>query len=107
MAKVSKIDMPKTVRVGPHDYSILRKPASVMKDTLGHCDSSTLQIWVKQRLRKSKSQEILIHELFHAMTLQALDTTKQHDDEAYIVVLAPLMLQMLRENPQLVAYLLS
>lgn len=99
--------MPKMVRVGPHVYSVLRKPGSVMGETLGHCDSSALQIWIKERLRKSKAQEILLHELLHAIILQALDTTKKHDDEAYVVVTAPLLLQVFHDNPELVAYLMT
>lgn len=97
--------MPKTVKVGPHVYSVLRKPASALGENLGHCDSATLQIWIKERLRRSKAQEILLHELLHAIVLQALDTTKKHDDESYVVVTAPLLLQVFHDNPELVEYL--
>ncbi len=97
--------MPKTVRVGPHVYSVLRKPGSAMGETLGHCDSESLQIWIKERLRRSKAQEILLHELLHAIVLQALDTTQKFDDEAYVVVTAPLLLQVFHDNLDLVSYL--
>lgn len=98
--------MPKTVKVGPHVYSVLRKPASALgEENLGHCDSSALQIWIKERLRRSKAQEILLHELLHAIVLQALDTTKKHDDESYVVVTAPILLQVFHDNPELVEYL--
>lgn len=97
--------MPKTVKVGPHVYTVLRKPASALGENLGHCDSSSLQIWIKERLRRSKAQEILLHELLHAIVLQALDTTKKHDDESYVVVTAPLLLQVFHDNPELVEYL--
>ena len=99
------MDMPKTIKVGPHVYSVLRKPASTLGENIGHCDSSSLQIWVKQRLRKSKAQEILLHEILHALILQALDTEEKHDDEAFVVVVAPLLLQVIQDNPDLLAYL--
>jgi hypothetical protein len=99
--------MPKTAKVGPHVYSVLRKPTSALgTENLGHCDSSSLQIWIKERLRRSKAQEILLRELLHAIVLQALDTTKKHDDESYVVVVtAPILLQVIQDNPDLIAYL--
>jgi hypothetical protein len=99
------MDMPKTVRVGPHVYSVLRKPASAMGENLGHCDSAALQIWIKERLRKSKAQEILLHELLHAIILQCLNTEEAYVDETFILAVSPLLLQMIHANPDLLAYL--
>ena len=96
--------MPRKVKVGPHVYSILRKPASELQG-LGLCDFDSLQISVRRRLRKSKAQEILLHEILHALILQALDTEEKHDDEAFVVVVAPLLLQVIQDNPDLLAYL--
>ena len=99
------LQMPKSVRIGAHTYTILRKPAGIMGDDNGHCDATTLQIWVRQRLRKSKAQEILLHETFHAMVLQALGCERPYTDEEYITVMAPLMLQVIQNNPDWVEYI--
>jgi hypothetical protein len=99
------VQMPKAVRVGAHTYTILRKSAAIMGEDLGHCDSAALQIWVRERLRKSKAQEILLHEIIHAIVLQALGCERPYTDEEYTVVVAPLLLQVLQENVELVEYI--
>jgi hypothetical protein len=101
----SPSQMPKTVKIGAHTYNILRKPASILEDNLGHCDSNALQIWVRARLRKSKAQEILLHEILHAIILQSLMGEEKYDDEEFIVATAPVLLQVLQENPELLTFL--
>lgn len=98
--------MPTSVKVGAHVYNVFRKSAVELgEDNLGHCDSAALQIWVKKRLRISKAQEILLHEILHAITLQALGCERPYTDEEFITVIAPILLQVLRENPELLEYL--
>lgn len=105
---MAAVAMPTSVKVGAHVYNVFRKSAAELgDDNLGHCDSAALQIWVKQRLRKTKAQEILIHEILHAITLQALGCDRPYEDEEFIVVIAPLLLQVVRENPDLVSYIVS
>lgn len=98
--------MPKTMKVGPHVYTVLRKPKSQMSnEDLGGCDFNTLQISVQQRLRKSKAREILLHELLHACTYPSLSSGDKYTDEQFVETTAPILLQVIQENPELIAYL--
>lgn len=97
--------MPGSVKVGPHVYSVSRSPSAALGDALGDCDCTTLRIRVRARLRRSKAQEILLHEIIHAILNGPLLGTEKYDDEVYIEATAGVLLQVLRENPELVIYL--
>jgi hypothetical protein len=98
--------MPKTVKVGTHVYTVLRKPKSQMPDgEIGGCDFDSLQIVVQKGLRRSKAKEILVHETLHTCTYPLLKDEKKRTDEQFITGVAPVLLQVLQDNPELVAYL--
>lgn len=97
------VGMPSTVKVGPHVYKVVRKPV----DGLGECDFNTLQIVVKPRLRKSKAREILLHECLHATTHPSMNGEEKYTDEDFVTAVSPVLLQVLQDNPLLVAYLTS
>lgn len=97
-------EMPTTIKVGPHVYTVLRKPASADWAN-GCCDFNTLQIVVRKRLRKSKAQEILLHECLHACTHPTLNGNKKYTDEDFVEGVAPVLLQVLQDNPELLEYL--
>ena len=99
------MDMPASVKVGPHVYTILRKPASAMPNDLGHCSTDTLQIWIRARLRKSKAREILVHELLHSCTHPSIVQGGKFTDEEFVLAVAPVLLQVLQDNPDLLEYL--
>jgi len=96
--------MPQSVKVGPHTYPVLRKPASTMKDH-GLCDWNQVQILIRSRLRKSKAQEVLLHEVLHACTYPNMACVVRKSDEDFVDVVAPTLLQVLQENPELLTYL--
>ena len=99
------MDMPKSVKVGPHVYSVLRKLKSEMPNDLGSCDSTSLQIWVRHRLKKSKAAEILIHETIHACLHSIANGGSHNEEEAFVEGLSPMLLQVIQDNPGLLAYL--
>ena len=101
---MSAVSMPKTVKVGAHVYSIIRKPKSAMGDDLGTCGFDEVQIVVRKGLRKSVAKETLLHELLHACTYPSLNS-KTATDEKFVTAVAPSLLQMLQDNPELVEYL--
>ena len=76
-----------------------------MGDTLGHCGFDELQIWVRQGLRKSKAREILLHEVLHACTHPTMNCSGDHNDEDFVAAIAPVLLQVLQDSPELVEYL--
>ena len=101
--------MPQTVKVGPHTYSVIRKSAAGMSGNLGHCDGNALIIWVRQRLRKSKAREIFLHEILHACTYASFSCVysegENHTGEEFVRAVAPTLLEVLQDNPELVEYL--
>ena len=98
------MNMPTSIKVGPHTYPILRKPKSEMKD-LGLCSWDKVQIWIQARLRKSKAQEVLLHEVIHACTYPSMASVQNKTDEDFVDVASPLLLQVLQDNPGFVEYL--
>ena len=96
--------MPKTVKVGAHVYTVLRKPASMLKEQLGECDFDKLIICVRKQLRKSVAKETLLHEVLHATTYPSLNE-KTATDEDFVTAMSPVLLQVLQENPDLLEYL--
>lgn len=97
--------MPKTVKVGPHTYSVLRLSKSQMNGDLGGCDTNTLQLSVQQRLKKSKAKEILVHEMLHACTHPSFLGDDKFTDEDFVTAVAPVLLQVIQDNPDLLLYL--
>lgn len=102
-----KVPLPKTVRVGPHTYTILRQRKAVLGNDIGKCHYDGLQICIRHGLPRSKAQEVLMHELLHACTYPTLAEGTALSDEQFVDGIAPTLLQVLRENPDLVAYLRS
>jgi len=101
--------MPPSVKVGAHVYSVRVKPAAQMTRTdgradTGYCRFDQLEILVKRGQRRSKAQEALLHEVEHACCYPDL-IGKRMTDEQFIEHTAPALLQVLKDNPELVAYL--
>ena len=97
--------MPLSIKVGPHVYQVLRKTAKELPDALGICNFNSLEIWIRCRLRGSKAKEILLHEILHATTHPSFNGEEKTDDESLVNAVAPVLLQVLQDNPELVAYL--
>lgn len=96
--------MPEFVKVGPHTYPIIRKSAREMKD-LGLCSWDRVQIFIRKGMRKSKAQEVLLHEVLHSTTYPTMASVKNKTDEDFVDTVAPVLLQVLQDNPELVEYL--
>lgn len=107
---------PDKVKVGPHVYRIVRDRAAIdragqaMSATLlGHCDRQALEIAVAPDLAGTVTAETVVHELLHAIT----DLTGLEDrlgdalEEEVVRALSPRLLELLRDNPDLVAYLVK
>lgn len=101
--------LPRTVKVGPHTYQILRAPVLALPDSLGDSDFDLLRVRIRKNLTVSKTREILIHELLHLCTYPsftgAYETDPKLDAEEFVNAVAPTLLQVLRDNPDLLAYL--
>lgn len=107
-----RIKLPTTVRIGPHDYTIKQwgKMAADNDGSLGLCDKTTSTILVADYLSDQKACEVLIHECLHA----CYDVAGLHygpgkgdatvEEERLVNGLAYAVTGVLRDNPQLLAY---
>ena len=95
--------MPKSIKVGAHVYTILRKPKSEFKDQ-GECDSDAVQIIVRKGLKRSVAKETLLHELLHACSYPSF-IDKWTNDEDFVLAITPVLLQVIQDNPELLEYL--
>jgi hypothetical protein len=102
---------PAELELGPHRYRIDASDETGQllhgEDARGDSRPDQLLIRLNLQIPHTSAAETLLHETLHA----AWDQTSLglvHDDDAEEVVvkaLAPLLLDLLRRNPKLVAYL--
>lgn len=98
--------LPRDILIGPHLYKVRsgKKAAAKMDDgQLGESCSRSLTIWVHPNQHDSSVADTLLHEVLHACwdqtSLRCLDSAQE---EAAVSSLAPLLLAVLRANPDLV-----
>lgn len=104
------MSFPSRVQVG-HKVFAVRYEVGLTKlaDVTGGCMPDTEEVLIDSKLGPATERETILHELMHAlwhMTLleKAIPSAKQED---IIYTLAPGLLLMLRDNPELVDYLLE
>jgi len=101
--------MPRTIKIGPHTYKIVRKTLEELPDELGSTDFDLTEIRIRKNLRATKAKEVLLHEALHCCTYPsftgAYETDPKLDAEDFVNCVAPVLLQVLRDNPDLLAYL--
>lgn len=90
---------PAQVKIGVHPHTVHRVPGKTMGDRLGDSDPDGLTIRLRKFLRRSKAREILLHEIIHLCDFQI--------PEKWVDRLAPILLGVLRDNPELITYLLG
>jgi hypothetical protein len=105
-------DLPSTVTVGAHTFTILAD-ADTARHTRnvherGQCDVDGLTIRVDNDLPPSQLAETVLHEVLHAVWggtgLAAIGDLDSHEEHV-IRSLAALLYDTLRSNPGLVKYL--
>lgn len=88
---------PRKVVVGAHTYKVR---LSKIKQ-LGCCDYDTQVLKLRPGMEPDKDKEVLLHEVLHACGYPTLCGK----DEEFVDAIAPVLLQVMRDNPQLVEYL--
>jgi len=98
----------RTVQIGPFPYRLYRAKASEMEDKVGECHYDTRKILVLEGLDPKRAEEVLYHELLHAIweasgvretfaTLSGLRGSKlDKAEEAIVSILSPALLTTLR-----------
>lgn len=113
-ACVAQPTPPDTIQVGAYRYTVHFDQAVIdaasrdMKASLtGHSDHITQTIAVSPGLGPDAQAETLLHECFHAILTQVDGTPlEDRDEERLVVTLGYQVLDLLRRNPELVAYLM-
>jgi len=110
--------LPSSIRVLGRKYSVSLDRARLnehavdigAKDGLyGLTDNVDMRIWLDPESGKARQQDTLLHELLHAcLDATGLDKMlgEEHEEEV-ANRLAPVLLEVWRSNPKLVAFLLG
>ncbi|MFZ4431667.1 MAG: hypothetical protein ACOYOQ_00570 [Microthrixaceae bacterium] len=95
---------PGKLRVGPFTYRVVVDEGRIPSDLYGACDKSHHVISLHPNQSGDRLRATLLHEVIHALCdVAAVDDDKA--EEAVATRLAPLLLDVLRDNPRLVEYL--
>jgi hypothetical protein len=103
-----KHEVPKVVRVGGLRYRVVVEEEMVSEEgveILGQHDYGRLQLRLSLAADPEVRPFVLFHEVLHACI--AVSGGDSHQEEALVSGLAHVLLQVLRENPDLVRYLLG
>jgi hypothetical protein len=105
--------IPKQLQIGPTTYRIktkrsdLNKAQVEMKETVSGCVIFKDQtIYLDKKQGQDQLADTLLHEVMHAC-LQPLFGMEEDAEEAFVRTLAPGLLDTLRRNPELVAFLMN
>jgi hypothetical protein len=108
------VKLPRRIHVGPHIYSVVCDAAAMAaecrdagEDLVGRCSHRTLTIHIEPDQARSQMRDTLLHEVLHAVAnMTALDGEWGAEREEEVILrLAPALLDVLRRNPRLVAFL--
>lgn len=106
--------IPEKVRIGPVSYTIQRSHDAMTqysrdsgKDLCGVARHAMLSILVDDDMPLDRERWVLLHEINHAITnTYGMDGMDAKSDE-YSDLQATVWLSLLRDNPQLVSYLME
>ena len=105
---------PAKVKVGPHTYTVVVDRSAIDRLSveggdrrLGECDAQRLTITVDPDQAPSQLADTLVHELLHACfdLIGAGEDVTGDVEERLVRRLAPVVVQVVADNPRLVAWL--
>lgn len=98
-------DLPPAVRVGPHDIRFATLGTADAKRNYGTFVPAEQEIQLQQEyVSGSMAAETVLHELLHAIFAVASVQAKQ-GEEHIVSVVATYLAQIVRDNPEFVAWL--
>jgi hypothetical protein len=107
---------PSRIRVGPYSYTLAldqagvdRKGAAAGERYIGHTDLEAQSIVIAPGLAPDVEAETVLHETLHCCLDASGAVTEWGPDKIELLIsrLAPVLLDTLRRNPKLSAYLLE
>lgn len=106
--------LPETIEVGPNVYDVrpdelerLRLEHAEQKSLAGHTDHNHLYILIDATIAPAQVRDTVLHETLHTLAFLSglgFEWGTQREEEI-VRRLSPLLLDVLRRNPALVAYL--
>lgn len=104
-------EMPKSVKVGPYTYAVSTDEAAIRKFEhekqsrhAGHTSHSELAIHVDPHNAAGYQRDTLWHEVLHCI-VNVVNLQPKLSEEEIICTISHMTLAVLRDNPDLVAYL--
>ena len=104
--------MPAQVRVGPLVYDVACDSLALLvaehshkQALLGQCDHKALAIMLSPDQAPLALKSTLLHEVLHAVINTAGFEITDEDEERLVSVLEAPLLQLVRDNPDLIAWL--
>lgn len=98
--------LPSVVQIGPYEYTVAEVEI-VSGDNWAYIAYEPRSITIKRGLAESAKRVALMHEVQHGVNDLAGLSSGKHREEAYTAGTAPLLLDTLRRNPALVAFLMD
>ena len=93
--------MPDSVLVGPYTYEV--RVGQTFREW-GMVNHTEQKIMIDESMSAERQRVTLMHELLHCCT-ELAHITDEDTEEAIVSALAPVIVQAMRLNPDLVAYL--
>lgn len=103
---------PKTVKISPYLWSIKWSRQSVLSfhpngDACGACDMESMSIAVDPGKHEDYARATLLHEILHACIRSSDPTLDDEHEETVVAAMTGPLLSMLRDNPDIVEYLMD
>lgn len=104
--------LPSKVKINTYTYTLKEENDPRFDDgadAWGYCDYDNQEIVIKKNATKERKRNIVLHEIMHAVfeSVHASPRSMRADEieEYYVVHSAPILVDVLRDNPNLVKYL--
>lgn len=101
-------ELPASLRIGPYDYTVraVDELESLKTGFSGFCDKGELEIGIADFIPPQRKAEVALHEVIHAcfQTGDLLEGEPGFTEEKIVTVLAQQLMQVVRDNPEFVAW---
>ena len=103
---------PRLVKISPYTWSIKWSRHEVLKhhpngDACGACDMESMSIAVDPGKHEDYARATLLHEILHACIRSSDPTLDDEHEETVVAAITGPLLSMLRDNPDVLDYLMD
>lgn len=99
-----KVEIPKQVKVGPHQVSIAF--VGELEDCFGDYDKHKERIRVDTNISDTQIADTLLHEILHAVHY-IYGIKDEHEEEQIVTVTATALSQVIQDNPKVMKFITS